>query len=74
MEIAEDRLADVVCFDVMQREKVVDRAEDEQDVDSYGRDDQSFHFWSPDGRRIAFLLFDRGLRLEVADVKERDAR
>jgi Tol biopolymer transport system component len=30
--------------------------------------------WSPDGRRIAFLLFDRGLRLEVADVKERDAR
>ncbi len=44
MEIAEDRLADVVRFDVMQREKVVERAEDEQDVDSYGSDDQFFYF------------------------------
>ena len=44
MEKAEDRLADIVCFDVMQREKVVDRAEDEQNIDGYGRDDQCLHF------------------------------
>ena len=44
MEVAEDGLAHVVRLDVMQRQKVVESAEDEQDVDGDTRDDHFLHF------------------------------